>query len=403
LNATASVRTFTFRFSLNEFVRTPTRIAILMFGALALMRTSNASGSSPAQLSPELAAFLASQPKWSTSAAVEAAVGYKDNLLLSHANQERSAFARGGLEFLLLRVPRDQMDYSLFLQADGTKYFSGESIDDESKAWAQTEIGYRVGESWKFSLPLTGYYYDQVFDVSDSEVERNIAELKVTGVMVGPSVRWNFHPSWWAEVQAAGERKSYADSVNDGNVGETALRVGWKRWQRIEARLAGVERWRDFDERAQYTPSGRELVGTHLKIQEHEAEIRFDVQWDADGRWQTVTRAGMLRYRDNGSGYFNYREKKISQELDWNSGKWRLQLGGSARRIDFEVQTVGVGIDLAPRVKDEFTADLRVERRLSQRWTALAGYTWERTRSNDVIASYAVKEGLLGLRWSWEK
>jgi hypothetical protein len=28
---------------------------------------------------------------------------------------------------------------------------------------------------------------------------------------------------------------------------------------------------------------------------------------------------------------------------------------------------------------------------------------WERNRSNEVIASYYLNEGLLGIRWSWEK
>jgi hypothetical protein len=66
----------------------------------------------------ELAAFLASQPKWSTVATVEAGFGFKDNLLLSHAEEERSAFARGSAEFMLLRLPRGAVDFSLYGQAE---------------------------------------------------------------------------------------------------------------------------------------------------------------------------------------------------------------------------------------------------------------------------------------------
>jgi len=393
---------------ISEFVILPTRIVIFLVCAvlgtqrlaLALTLPANPAGET---LSPGLAAFLALQPNWSTSAAVETAFGYKDNLLLSHTGEEQSAFARGGIEFLLLRVPKGQVDYSFFVQADGTRYRSGRTVDDESKAWAQTEVGYRTGEAWKFSLPITGYHYDQVFDVSDTDVERLVAELKVSGLMVGPAVRWAFHPAWWFEAQAVGERKRYADRVNDGRVGETAARLGWKRGERFEARLAGSERWRDFDLRSQYSSAGRELAGLPLKIRETEGELRFDVRWDLAGRWQTVTRTNVLRYRDNGSGYFSYREKKISHELEWNSENWRIRLGGTARRIDFEVQTVGFGLEPPPRVKDEFDAELRLERKLARRWTGLAGYTWERSRSNDTVASYIVNEGWLGLRWSWER
>jgi hypothetical protein len=40
---------------------------------------------------------------------------------------------------------------------------------------------------------------------------------------------------------------------------------------------------------------------------------------------------------------------------------------------------------------------------LSPQWGVFAAYKWERWRSNDRIASYVMNEGLLGLRWSWEK
>jgi hypothetical protein len=47
--------------------------------------------------------------------------------------------------------------------------------------------------------------------------------------------------------------------------------------------------------------------------------------------------------------------------------------------------------------------EVRLERKLSARWTLVANYSWERSRSNDAIASYTVNEGLLGARWSWDK
>jgi len=54
-------------------------------------------------------------------------------------------------------------------------------------------------------------------------------------------------------------------------------------------------------------------------------------------------------------------------------------------------------------VKEEFSAQLRVERKLGERWTIYTEYNWERNRCNDPIASYNMNEGLLGVRWSWEK
>ena len=124
------------------------------------------------------------QSQWSMSATAEASYGFKDNLLLSGSAEERSAFARGSLSFLLLRATTGRFDYTLFAQVDGSHYFSGATVDHDAKAWTQTEFGYRFGDGLKLSLPLTGYYSDQVFDVSDTEVERLVAKLKVTVLMV---------------------------------------------------------------------------------------------------------------------------------------------------------------------------------------------------------------------------
>lgn len=351
----------------------------------------------------ELTALLATQSTWSVSAALDASYGYRDNLLLSSAEEERSAFARGVAELMVLRFPTGPLEYTFFAQGERTRFLDGETVDHEARAWVQSELGYRLGDAVRLALPVTGYYSDQVFDVSDTEVERTIAELTVRGAMVAPMARWSLGRSWWVEAQATGERKRYDDGANDGTVGEGAVRLAWIRGERLEVRLGAARRWRNFDSRLRYSAVGREILDSELKIAEHELQLRFDVAWDEARRWRTSTRASELHYRDNGSGYFNYRERRIDHELEWAGERWRVRLGGSAARIDFGVQTVGLSLHPPARIKDEFTAELLVERTLSKRWTIFAGYEWERSRSNDLLASYRVNEGLLGVRRSWEK
>lgn len=383
----------------------PFRRILLLVAALGLV-----SSSAPAQQAgakdtraADLAALLASLPTWSASTALWSGYGYKDNLLLSYSAPERSPFVRTGVELLLLRVPQGNFEFSGYVEAVGSHYFSAETSDDDRKMWLQVEPGYRVLEKVKVALPVTGYYYDQVFDVSDTDVDRRVAELKVRGLMTGPTVRWEFLPAWWIEGQGSGHRKWFADRVNDARVGEGGLRLGWKPGARVEARVSGGQRWRKFDRRAQYSAAGRELPDTVLKVSEREWEGQIQITLDRAGQWQTTTRVSGLHYRDNGSGYFNYREQRIAQELEWRTDTWRVRLGGSASRLDFAVQKAGIGIDPPARIKDEFTAEARAERRLSVRWTLLGSYAWERSRSNDAFASYRVNEGLLGLRWRWEK
>jgi len=352
---------------------------------------------------PDMASFLRALPKWTVFTALNASYGYKDNLLLSYADEERSAFVRGSADLMLMRAPRGPFEYTLFFDAERTHYFTAPTSDHDAKVWIRTEPAYRLGKKWRLGLPLTGFYYDQVFDQSDTDVERLIARTKVEGVMAGPTVRWDFHPSWWIEAQAVGQKKRYEDGSNDGRTGEGNLSLAWSAGSRFEATISGGRRWRDFAQRSQYSASGRELPGTELKISEREGELRFDIWWDEATRWKTTTRASHLRYRDNGSGFFDFREEKVAQELKWTDGPWLVRVKGSASRLDFGVQTVGVGIDPPSRVKDEFTGDFHIERQLSKRWTVFGTYMWERSRSNDEFTSYTMNEGLLGIRWSWEK
>jgi hypothetical protein len=387
-------------------VITLTRLAVSFVSTLGVAHFAasvRAAATGASDAAAGLAEHVKTLPNWSTSAALKTAYGYKDNLLLSSFAKEQSAFARGSLEVFLLNVPRGKFDFSFFAQAEGTHYFSETTANEDAKVWVRTEPGFRLGDTLKFGVPVTGYYYDQVFDVSDTEAERLVAELKVSGLIIAPTVRWDFHPAWWLEAQAIGQRKRYEDRANDGRVGEGNVRLGWVLGRKFEVVLAGGQRWRNFDRRVQYSPAGRELPDTNLKISEREGEARFEVTWDEAARWQSITRVSLLHYRDNGSGYFNHREEKIGQDVEWRSEPWLVRMGGSASRIDFAVQKVGLGINPPGRLKDEFAADLHVERELTKRWTVYGGYTWERSRSNETIASYTVNEGLLGVRWSWEK
>jgi hypothetical protein len=170
----------------------------------------------------------------------------------------------------------------------------------------------------------------------------------------------------------------------------------------VNVQLGATRRWRDFEQRAQYYASGREVIGTKLKLDEREGEMRFDITWDEAAHWRTITRGVVTQRRDNFSNYFGYRERRAVQELEWKPGAWLVRIEGGVRRTEFDVQEVGFGVP-TPRLIEEFNAECRIERKIATRWTIFGGYTWERARSNDTIAAYTANEGLLGLRWSWEK
>ena len=83
-------------------------------------------------------------PAWSVSAEAESSFGYKDNLLLSAAGEERSAFVRGSAEVLLLRVPGGPFEYSAFAQAEGTRFAQGRTVRNEARLWLRHEAVWRL-------------------------------------------------------------------------------------------------------------------------------------------------------------------------------------------------------------------------------------------------------------------
>lgn len=368
------------------------------------------------QLSAELAALLAHQSAWTTSLHVEASSGYDDNLLLSESNPERSGFARAGVQSLLWHVPEHRSDYFVFLNGESTRYFTGKTVHGQSQAFTGVEWRYRRENAFSVTLDAQGYYIDQIFDISDTSIQRVVAELKVAGAKVGPTFHWDLARSMWLEASAKASREnldeivvaSGADTRDRTRVTEPLMRIGWHPADRFELSVSATQRNRRYATHPRYTITGKVDTGV-LTIHEFENEARAVVEWGGDRHWKTTTRIGQLRYLDNGSGYLNYTQPFLAQEVEWSVGRWLVHSEATARRKTYGHQTENhpgelPGTAVLPALlKEEYDAELRVERGLGGAWTIYAEYQWERTRSNDVIAGYRVNEGLLGVRWSWEK
>src|SRR5581483_11786738 len=149
---------------------------------------ANASASASSASPPtSVAALLASLPSWSASTSLYSGFGYDDNVVLSHADEERSAFALGGFDALLLHTPRRWMDdYSFYLSGEGKRFFSSGTVTHEAQAGAVAEWRFAVRDILNFSLDLRGYYQDKVYDLSETDVRRIVAELRRTGGKAGP-------------------------------------------------------------------------------------------------------------------------------------------------------------------------------------------------------------------------
>jgi hypothetical protein len=336
---------------------------------------------------------------------LQTAFGYRDNVQLSAFEQERSTFVRSGLNVALLHsnVPATRADYWVALWAAGTHYFTAKTFKEESEVYLLGQWNYKLGERWKFSLTPTAYALDQIYDVSDTELAKLVTKIKTSGVGLNPALRWDVTKAWWAKIEATGKRENTPDGFNNRTGREASARLGWKPWARFEASVAGTERRRDYDSRDAYDALGQADTSQRLQVAEREGELRLQTTLDRAEEWQLVTRLSTVYFTDNSGGFLDFHSRKVTAELSWTADKWKVILEGSARRVNYDVQTVGSGFVVPHLFRDGYTAKLQVERALSERWRVYAEYNWARDRSNEAAASYSLNEGLLGIRWNWEK
>jgi len=366
----------------------------------------------PAATTPDLA-LLPKPSAWTGWGSVFAGVGYRDNILLSHSGEQRSSFLRGGVDATALNTSGGRLGFWTALRASGTRYFSAQEIvnrsgerethDREKQAILLSQASYRVNDAFKATLDGNAYYSHLIYDVAETDSGvPDVSEVKRSGIALGPTIRWTLHRWWWIEAQGMARRDVYPDGYNNRRSLDGSLRFAWTPGKRFEASLAGTEARRHYDVRKAYNVVGLPIDGTLLEIVEREAELRLKATLDAAAHWQTTTRASITHFADNGAGFLEYHERKLRQDVDWTSGGWHAEFESGARRLEYARQTVGLG-NPPPRIRDAFFVRLMIERALTPRWTVYTEYNWERNRCNDPVASYSLNEGLLGLRWNWEK
>ena len=195
-------------------------------------------------------------------------VGLRDNLLLSHAGEEQRGFLRGVVDATAWHVPQNRIDYLAVLSATGTRYFASSSVDHEEQVITLGTWRYRSGEAFRFSIDGNASYSHLIYDVSDTDVQQVVTEVKRSAAGIGPTLRWGFLPAWWVETQAAARRETYPDGFNNRGIQESAIRIGWHPGKRLEREPVDATRsrppgkgWRALES------SGREPPGEKVPVQ----------------------------------------------------------------------------------------------------------------------------------------
>ncbi len=360
---------------------------------------SRAAGSLPPELQAELDALQ--RVTWMPSAEVRASLGWKDNLLLSPFAPIDRAFARGELEVFLMRPLRDAWEFVSFLNGDVLRYFSPPPESGGEQQWSlHSEGRWQPIQPLRLSLKAAGYLRDMVIDLSETESRRVVAPTRVRGgyVVAGTRLRAG---KFQLEPSLQLKRTDYRDYAGDHDEARPGARLEWRPWSALTLSAAGFAASRSYDQRTEFSASGRERPGTHLRFRQRDGELKARTTWTKAGEWILAASIGRLENRDRTSGYFDYDQKRARVEAQWKHARWHVQLDADARRMDYLVQTVGAGIAPPPRISDDFEVRTRVERDVNERWTLFGEHQWERSRSNELEFRYRANTVLAGLQRSF--
>lgn len=352
-------------------------------------------------LGVDVPADLPPVPTWSVTADFAVAAGYRDNLLLSPVNPQRSPLLRAEVEVMALKVPGGAFDGYGYLDLAETRYLSSDSADHERTFILAGEARWQPVASFKAGWTFQAYHHDQVLDVSVTEVSLSTAQLKVTGLVTGPNLRWTVGPVW-LEARFTGRRDSYASDLDGYDEGEGGARLGWNLGAHTELALGAARHRRDHDTRPQFTSGGRPLTGSHLKTTQTDTQLDWTQTFGAEKKIRLVTAAGRQQSRDNGSGYFDYDRDFARTTLVWKTADWQHDVGVEWSRYDFPGQIIGFGLDPEHRKKRDFQASWMLTRKFSDRWSAFLYAEREQSRSNDDRSRYTVQTAYLGVKCSWD-
>jgi hypothetical protein len=354
-------------------------------------------------LPPELQAELDALQRggWHPSVNARTSLGWRDNVLLSPFAPIERGFARGEIEAILMRPMRDRWEVISFLNGDVLRYFSPPPETGGEQQWSLHGEGrWQPVTAARLSLKGAAYLRDMVIDLSETETRRVVAPTRVRGGYVTAATRWTTG-KFSVEPSFQVKRTDYRDYAGDYDEARSGGRVEWRPAGALTLTAGWHAVQRSYDERTEFSASGRERPGTRLHLRQEDGELKARTGWSAGGDWTLIASVGRLENRDRASGYFDYNQKRARLETDFSSGGWRVSVDATAKRVDYLGQTVGAGIAPPRRISEDYETATRVEREIAERWTLFAEHQWERSRSNEIEFRYRVHTVLAGVQRSF--
>lgn len=339
-------------------------------------------------------------PLWNYSAELRGELGYKDNVLLSHAHAQGSAFWMSRAEILAFRLPTRGWQFSFFADASDARYFDAPGVEGEQTALAAAQLSKDFGSGWKSTVGLNYLFQNQVFDFSETYASQTSIG-QILGHTIAP--RWGIRRTisrFWVEGEWSGARQWLAEPLDDYWQFGPRAAVGWD-WAKGSGVALSYRYSRiDYDTRSQASSLGETLPNTSLALNSHSAEFSFTQVWDKKGRWQTITSVGYEANLDNGSGFYDYNNYRLSQQFRYRDERWEILAKSRLGYFDYPSQPLSV-TETTHRRKTMLNVTLRIERKLTKHLKVHASYYWDRSLSNLDFDDYAASTLMGGLAFTF--
>lgn len=339
-------------------------------------------------------------PLWDRSFSVRTGFGYKDNVLLSHNDPRRSAFASAGFEASVFRLAEDGTLLNLLFTADDNYYFSVPELNDELLVMTAVQLKKPFASDWQATFSLDYFYQDQVLDVSATETNLTAIEVEGHSVQFTPALRRNFGEAGWLELSAPVARRIFREPLDDFWEAGPKLTFGHPYGRKSEWTMSYSFTDRPYDTRTETDSMGVPRPGTDLEFQQHKLEIASWHHWDEQRRWRTVTKLSYRINEDNGSGYFDYGRVQISEQLRFRAKPWELLAEIRFGHYFYDVQRVSL-TDRSHRRLSDLVWRLRAERQFLKWLKGYVDFEQEWSLSNQPLERYNVNTVSGGLIWEF--
>ncbi len=337
---------------------------------------------------------------WQKSAHVRVGLGYKDNVTLSSFNPQGSAFEMTSVDAMLFRLPWNDWQLSLMAVGSDARYFNRSlGIDTEQNAAVSGELAWFLGNGWKSVSSLQYLFINQVMDVSATYGTSLRQQVFGHGLTFKEGLRKDVAP-WWGELTLAGSRYWFHEPLDDYWQAGPQLTLGRYYGHGSEASLSYQAMPLSYDTREQTALSGVSIPGTNLRYLPQSLELAWQHVWDARRRWRCLTRLGLESSRDNGSGYYDYNQYRIAEQLRYRAQTWEVSAQAALAYYDFPNQAVSL-TDPSQRHRTSIHLTLRAEKSLSKHWRVYAIYDYERSLSNQAVEEYDANTASVGIEFAF--